>query len=91
MTESQQPEKANMLLLSKEMSDKDRSIKTQLLLSSSKPTSEKLSGERVWKNNRFFFKDVRPHLNLDKVNMPENTLFYINQGFLSMVKNGEMS
>ena len=90
MTESQQLQKANMLLLSKEMSDKDRSIKTQLLLSSSKPTSEKLSGERVWKNNGFF-KDVRPDLNLDKVNMPENTLFYINQGFLSTVKNGEIA
>ena len=90
MTESRQLEKANMLLLSKEMSDKDRSIKTQLLLSSSKPTSEKLSGESVWKNNGFF-KDVRPDLNLDKVNMPENTLFYINQGFLSTVKNGEIA
>lgn len=23
--------------------------------------------------------------------MPENTLFYINQGFLSMVKNGDIA
>ena len=38
-----------------------------------------------------FFKDVRPDLNLEKVNMPENTLFYINQGFLSMVKNGDIA
>ena len=48
MTDSRQLENANMLLLSKEMSDKDRSIKSQLFLSSSKPTSEKLSGERVF-------------------------------------------
>ena len=38
-----------------------------------------------------FFKDVRLDLNLEKVNMPENTLFYINQGFLSMVKNGDIA
>ena len=90
MMDSRQLEKANMLLLSKEMSDKDRSINTKLLLSFSNASSQKLSGERVWKNNGFF-KDVRPELNLGKVNMPENTLFYINQGFLSTVKNGEIA
>ena len=38
-------EKANMLLLSKEMTDKDRSMKTQLLF---KPKDDnKLSGERI--------------------------------------------
>ena len=31
MTEHKQLEKANMLLVSKEMTDKDRSMKTQLL------------------------------------------------------------
>ena len=76
-----------MMLLSKEMTDKDRSMKTQLLI---KSEDEKLSGERVWKENGFF-KDIRPELNLEKVNMPENTIYYVNQAFLSTVINGEIA
>ena len=88
-TEHRQLEKANMLLLSKEMTDKDRSMKTQLLIRSNEG-DDKLSGEKVWKENGFF-KDIKPELNLEKVNMPENTLYYVNQGFLSTVKNGEIA
>ena len=80
-------EKANMLLLSKEMTDKDRSMKTQLLV---KPKDDKLSGEKIWKQDGFF-KDVRAELNLEKVNIPKNALLYINQGFLSTVKSGEIA
>ena len=81
-------EKANMLLLSKEMTDKDKSMKTQLLY---KPKQEnKLSGEKIWKKDGFF-KDVRADLNLEKVNIPENCLLYANQGFLSTVKSGEIA
>ena len=80
-------EKANMLLLSKEMTDKDRSMKTQLLV---KPKDDKLSGEKIWKQDGFF-KDVRAELNLEQVNIPENALLYINQGFLSTVKSGEIA
>ena len=79
-----------MLLLSKELTDKDRSMKTQLLIRSSASDDEKLSGEKVWKNNGFF-KDIRPELNLEKVNIPENCLFYINQSFLSTMKNGDIA
>ena len=81
-------EKANMLLLSKEMTDKDKSMKTQLMFKS-KPEN-KLSGEKIWKKDGFF-KDVRAELNLEKVNIPENCLLYVNQGFLSTVKSGEIA
>ena len=80
-------EKANMLLLSKEMTDKDKSMKTQLLY---KPKEDKLSGEKIWKEDGFF-KDVKAQLNLEKVNIPENCLLYVNQGFLSTVKSGEIA
>ena len=81
-------EKANMLFLSKEMTDKDKSMKTQLLY---KPKQEnKLSGEKIWKKDGFF-KDVRADLNLEKVNIPKNCLLYANQGFLSTVKSGEIA
>ena len=40
-------EKANMLLLTKETTEKDRSLKTQLLLSTNYQGTEKVSGEQV--------------------------------------------
>ena len=76
--------------MSKEVSDKDRSMKTQLLLTSSNNSDEKVSGERVWKENGFF-KEIKPEMNIEKANVPENTLLYINQGFISTVKNGELA
>ena len=78
-----------MLLLSKEMTDKDKSMKTQLLY---KPKNDDkvCSGEKIWKENGFF-QDVRAELNLEKVNIPENCLLYVNQGFLSTVKSGEIA
>ena len=79
-----------MILLSKELTDKDRSMKTQLIIRSQSSDDEKLSGEQVWKNNGFF-KDIRPELNLEKVNVPENCLYYVNQAFLSTVKNGDIA
>ena len=83
-------EKANMLLFSKEMTDKDKSMKTQLMINNSNKQENKLSGEKIWKKDGFF-KDVRADLNLEKVNIPENCLFYCNQGFLSTVKSGEIA
>ena len=78
-----------MLLLSKEMTDKDKSMKTQLLY---KPKNDDkvYSGEKIWKKNEFF-QDVRAELNLEKANIPENCLLYVNQGFLSTVKSGEIA
>ena len=77
------------MVLSKEMTDKDRSMKTQLLIRNS-DGDDKLSGEKVWKNNGFF-GDIKPEMNLEKVNMPENALYYVNQYFLSTVKKGDIA
>ena len=79
-----------MILLTREATDKDRSLKTQLLVSTSNSSNEKISGERVWKSDGFF-KDVRPDFNLEKRNTPENCLFYVNQSCLSTVKNGDLA
>ena len=73
-----------MLTLTKEATDKDRPIKTQLTISS-KSCEEKISGERVWRNEGFF-KDTKPVLNLEK-----NCLFYINQSYISFVKNDDLA
>ena len=78
-------EKANMLLLTKEATEKDSSSKTQLLLSTNSQLSEKISGEQIWKKNGFFF-DKRADFNIEKENFPENALCYVNQAYLSIVK-----
>ena len=57
-------ENANLLTLTKEATDKDQSLKTQLTISS-KSSEEKISGERVWRNEGHF-KDAKPVLNLEK-------------------------
>ena len=76
--------------MSKEVSDKDRSMKTQLLMTSPSNSDEKVCGEKVWKENGFF-KEIKPEMNIEKANVPENTLLYINQGFISTVKSGELA
>ena len=57
-------ENASMLMLTKEAIDKDRSLKTQLTLSS-KSSKERISDERVWRNEGFF-EDTKPELNLER-------------------------
>ena len=54
LTDATKLEKANMMLLSKELTDKDRSLKTQLLIKSTANDDERLSGEKIWKNYGFF-------------------------------------
>ena len=74
-------EKANLLLMTKEATEKDRSLKTQLLLSTNSQSPEKISGEQVWRKQEFF-SEKRADFNIKKRNFPENSLCYINQGYL---------
>ena len=60
------------------------------MLVTSNPAEEKIIGEKVWKRDGYF-RDLRPDLNLEKKNMPDNTLYYVNQAFLSTVKNGDLA
>ena len=63
-----------MLTLTKEATDKDRPIKTQQTISS-KSCEEKISGDRVWRNEGFF-KDTKPVLNLEKKYSRELFILY---------------
>ena len=65
------------MILSEEATEKNRSLKTQLLITS-KNSDEKLSGGPVWKSVGYF-SDTRLELNLEKKNIHENCLLYINQ------------
>ena len=73
-------ENASMLTLTKEVTNKDRSLTTQLAISS-KNREEKISGERVWRNEGVF-KETKQELNLEKKNVLENCLLYIDQSWL---------
>ena len=53
-----------MMILTKDATDKNKSLKTQLTISS-KSREEKISSERVWPNEGFF-KDTKLELNLEK-------------------------
>ena len=66
-------ENASMMVFTKEATDKDRSLKTQLTISS-KSSEEKISGERVW-SNEGFFKNTKPELNLEKKILQETHSF----------------
>ena len=73
--------KANMFLMTKEATDKDQTLKTQMLLSTSVAAPEKIRGEPVWKKSGYFKKKPgyeRADLNIEKRNIPENTICYIN-------------
>ena len=63
-----------MLTLTKEANDKDRSLKTQLTISS-KCSEEKIRGERVWRNEGLF-NNTKPELNLEKNNSGEFAFLY---------------
>ena len=64
-----------MLFLSKEASNKDVNLKTQMMIAMNKDKAES-STERIWKEN----------LTIAKPNFPKNTLVYINNGSITPVK-----
>ena len=78
-----------MMVLSKEMTDKDRSLKTQLLITENEG-KDVLTSEKVWKNSGCF-GDIKPEMNIEKANLPENTLIYVNQSYLLTVKSGDIA
>ena len=66
------------------MTEKDQSLKTQVLVSNSN-FDEKEPREHVWCDQEFF-KDKKVDLNFSKVDFPKNTLQYTDQGSLATVK-----
>ena len=74
-----------MLLLSKEASNKDE-LKTQMLVSFEDDDSK--NSENVLLESGFF-DDRGSDLPIQKAKFPENTLCYVNQGTVSLLKSGE--
>ena len=75
-----------MLFLSKEASNKDVNLKTQMMIAMKEDKAES-STESIWKENGFF-KEQITDLTIAKPNFPENTLVYVNNGSVTPVKGG---
>ena len=63
-----------MMYLSKEATNKDQSLKIQMILSLNKDDTSN-NYEKIWKKNRFF-GDEKENFTINKANFPENTLLY---------------
>ena len=73
------------MFLSKEITSKDQQLKTQMAISFQDDDSK--NTKKVWQESGFF-DDHRSDLTIPKANFPENTLVYVNQGSVSLVKGG---
>ena len=79
---------ANLLLMEKEVSEGDKNLKMKMYFSESPKKYTNVNN--LWKEYGFFGERAN-ELSLNKADLPENTLFYINQGTSSMVKSGDQA
>ena len=77
-----------MLLFSKEATNKDNQLKTQMLVSFQDDESK--GSEKVWLESGFF-GDQRAELTIVKANFPENTFCYINQVLGQLMPAGNVN
>ena len=73
------------MILSKEATSKDQQLKAQIVLSFQDDESK--NTERVWQESGFF-DDHRSDMIIPKANFPENTLVYVNQVSVLLVRDG---
>ena len=76
------------MFLSKDTTNKDESLKMQMMLSLKDDKGYSSSTEKIWKSNNFF-GDQRTDLTIFKANFPKNRLVYVNNGSISVVTGGQ--
>ena len=74
------------MFLSQEVTSKDQQLKFQMAISIQDDDDSK-NTEKIWLESGLF-GDQRSDLTILKANFPENTLAYLNQGSVSLVKGG---
>ena len=82
----QPSQKTNIMCLSRELSDADRTVRPQMIVANM-DDKEKRSSESVWTENGYF-GDINPDFSIHKKDFPENALLYANQTYLT-VKDGD--
>ena len=73
------------MFMSREIETPNQRTKSQMLITSGESSNK--GTEKIWKRNGYFV-DQKIDLTIPKVNFPENTLCYINQGTVSQIKEG---
>ena len=73
--------------LSRELTEADKSVRSQVVLASLNNDNDKRVSERLWSGNGFF-GELRADFSIHKKDFPENALIYISQAYLS-TKDGE--
>ena len=76
--------------MEKEVSEGDRNLKMKMYFSEGSSLKKHSTVNNLWKEFGFFGERAND-LSLNKADLPENTLFYINQGTSSTVKSGEQA
>ena len=75
---------ASTITLSKQVAGSSQNFSTTV--ESRNGDVSEIAGEPVWKKYGYF-SQLRADYNLEKVNFPENDLFYINQAYLTVIKS----
>ena len=79
--------KANVITLTRETaSSSGKNFTTKLVTENVDGEVSEIAGESIRKQGGIF-GNVRTDFNLEKVNFPENLLFYVNQGYLTIRKS----
>ena len=73
---------ANIMSLSRELAEVDRSVRSQVTLATLDNSGDKVGSERVWSGNGFF-EELRADFSIHKKDFPD-VLIYINQVYLSV-------
>ena len=73
------------MFLSRETQSGNQKTKSQMFVTMGDGGNK--STEKIWEENGFF-NDQKIDLTIPKVNFPENTLCYVNQGTVSQIKDG---
>ena len=87
-TPMKQPQKSNIMCLSRGLTEADRQIRSQVIVAETSDKELSTSSEKVWQENGYF-GDINPDFSIHKRDFPENALTYVNQAYLSM-KEGNM-
>ena len=80
-SKSSRPSKASIFSLSKEISESDRSVRSKMVVANIEGV-EKV-GEQIWEEEGYFGK-LNPDYSCHKNEFLENTLIYVNQGYLTV-------
>ena len=84
---SSSKKRANLMSLSREITDSEKSIRSQYTVASMEVDGDKRPCEKVWTANGYF-GEFKADFTLHKRDFPENCLIYLNQAYVSS-KDGE--